>query len=225
MTFDPLAERPWKGISYLVLEPAGVVVQPSGVRIPYREPAGSGRYWRVKRADGREWFEPKPSRRGGLIPLGVETLSLEAERDELSGACLFVTEGESDALALREAFAEWSLFPRGVFVIALPGAGSWRREWRTYLERFETIFVIPDGDPAGDRMARAVRRDLRWTRLVMLPEGDDARSIVQAGGGGALVPHLEDADRRFRVEAALRLSDPDPAHALSSFLRAFEERR
>lgn len=219
--FAPLTERPWKGVSFLVLEAADVVVEPAEVRLPYCEPTGAVRYWRVKRGDGREWFAPKPTAVGGLLPFGLETLPREPEDAE--SACLFLTEGESDCLAIREAFAEWARFPGGVYAIGLPGAGSWRPAWRGYLERFRTILIVPDGDPAGDRMAVAVRRNLRWARLVMLDEGQDARSLLQAGGAAALLPFLEGADRRWRIEVALKLSGPDPASALGSFLSAFED--
>jgi Toprim-like len=223
VSFSALAERPWKGISFLVLDAAGFVVFRNEVRLPYRERAGAIRFWRVKRADGREWFEPKPTEAGGLIPFGLETLPLHLQGDELEDVCLFITEGESDCLALREVFAEWSRFPRGVRVVALPGARSWRRTWRMYFARFPVIVVVPDGDPSGDRMARAVRADLPWSRLVLLPEGKDVREIVQSGGGEALLPYLEDAEWRWRVDAAMRLSDRNPAHAFPSFLRSLEE--
>jgi len=64
-SFDALAERPWKRIAWLVLAEAGVVVEPDRVRLPYREPDGAVRYWRVKSACGNEWFEPRPTSCGG----------------------------------------------------------------------------------------------------------------------------------------------------------------
>lgn len=107
--FDPLAERPFKGISFDVLGAAGVVVEPRLVRVPYCEPDGNFRFFKCFDPAGRSWYEPRPTEVGGLIPMGLETLPAR----EVAEAVVFITEGESDALAAREAFSQWGLFPGG----------------------------------------------------------------------------------------------------------------
>jgi hypothetical protein len=203
---DPLSPRPWKGIDYLVLEQAGIVVEPELVRIPYREPDGSLRFWRVKHTAGREWFEPRPTTVGGLIPWGLETLPTPAPGSlTIQGAAVFVLEGESDRLALLEAFAWWESFPRGVFALSLPGAGAWAAEWDGYLRPFSVVYVIGDGDEPGRRMATTVRRSAPWVRPVELAPGDDVRAVLQrAGGIEELLDLIADADRVALLSAAIR---------------------
>ena len=203
MRLNPLAERPWKGLLWLTLEEAGVVVARDRVRIPYRLPDGRELYAKIVTTTGRVWCEPPPLSVGGLVPFGLETLPVD-RRDE---SLLFVNEGESCALAVREALAKWDRFPGGVYTIALPGAGTWRPAWRDYVKDFRHIVVVPDGDEPGDRMADAVLRDLPWSRRVLLPAGEDARSIVQAGGARGLMPFLAAADLSWRMKAALLFTD------------------
>jgi hypothetical protein len=184
---DPLSPRPWKGIDYLVLEQAGIVVEPELVRIPYREPDGSLRFWRVKHTAGREWFEPRPTTVGGLIPWGLETLPTPAPGSlTIQGAAVFVLEGESDRLALL-------------------GAGAWAAEWDGYLRPFSVVYVIGDGDEPGRRMATTVRRSAPWVRPVELAPGDDVRAVLQrAGGIEELLDLIADADRVALLSAAIR---------------------
>src|SRR5690606_15544649 len=93
------------------------------IYVPYRTP--DGKMYREKvfplQPDRlRSWWSgpPKPQ-----IPYGLETLQLGGNR-------CFLTEGESDAWALRAANPQ-------VPVLCLPGADSWQDEWVAYLESFQ----------------------------------------------------------------------------------------
>ena len=192
-------ERPWKGISFLVLDEAGVTIaDDSLVRIPYRLPDGRTFRERFIAANGRTWWGPGSQ----LIPLGLETLP---SQEKASRSALFVAEGESDTLAIREAFAEPSAGNpiTAYYALGLPGAGTWRPDWALIVEDFNVIYLLGDGDAAGRRMIEAVHRDLPWARPVWLPDGEDARSILQTQGPRALDPYLDRADEVARLCVAL----------------------
>lgn len=212
------SERPWKGISFLVTQPAGLTINSAGVaRLPYRLPDGSVFRERFFAPDGRAWWAAG----GGLVPFGLETLPPAAA----AASCgLLIAEGESDALALREAFAGVAE-PGSVHrfaAIALPGAATWRPEWRAHLEPHRLIYLVGDGDAAGRRMAESVLRDIPWARPLRLPDGEDARAMLQRHGRRALDRYLAEADRDALIAAAFQRPTLDAAIA---FLRGEEELR
>ncbi len=91
--------RAWKGLAPAVLHEAGVALDEHGlVRVPYRAPDGSE--YAAKLFGTRScWWSGVDGR--GLIPFGLETLP----RPAFARYCaLVVCEGESDALAVRDAF-------------------------------------------------------------------------------------------------------------------------
>jgi hypothetical protein len=184
------SERPWKGISFLVLDKADVVVgRDDRVRVPYRLPDGTVFRERFFARDGRVWWGPGDR----LIPFGLETLP---PPDKAARSALIICEGESDTLAVREAFAAT---PPGnpieaFYAIGLPGARAWRPQWASLVDAFNVIYLLGDGDNAGRQMVDAVHRNLPWSRPVWLPEGTDARSILQTHGPRALDPYLDRAD-------------------------------
>lgn len=192
-------ERPWKGISYLVTEPAGLVFEGDLVKAPYRLPDGAVWNWRVLAPNGRCWWETPGLE---LIPLGLETLPPIPKRD---GWALLIGEGESDCLALREAFAGVGTGSdrRGYAILGLPGAGTWRPSFGAFTYGFESIYVVGDGDAAGRRMLDAVCRDLPNAHPIFLPEGEDARSLLQRKGSRALDVFLRRADELAFIVAAL----------------------
>lgn len=191
----------WKGLPADVLAEAGIR---SGKRttIPYRWPDGAVHNVRLFERD-RTWWR---TRGLDMIPFGLDLLPDRATADSCA---VVVAEGESDTLAIRAALAD----PRhGVrhFVIGLPGAQTWRPDWAKYLEPFSLVYVIGDGDQAGRRMAWHVHADVRWARPVTLPDGDDARSLIQRIGPSALEPYLAGADWQARAwQALLKAESPE----------------
>jgi len=173
----------WKGLSTAVLNEAGVERDLEGlVWIPYRLPDGALYAHRVVAPSGRRWWKPGDGR--PVIPFGLESLT-----DPPTDRGLLVAEGESDALALRAAF-EW-----GYDVLGVPGASTWRRGWVRYLLPYAVVYVLGDGDDAGRRLAGTVKRDVPRARIVYLPAGEDARSLLQDDDGWwRLERLLEQAD-------------------------------
>lgn len=201
--------RGWKNLPAWVIVEADVRRRPDGVvAVPYF--TGSGELHNTHLfKDGRSWWEERGK---PLMPFGLEQLYPEHVRPRRT---LLVAEGESDALKLRSCF--WSVEDddRSDFdVLGLPGASSWRSEWAQHLEPYRRVYVIPDADEAGRRLASSVRRDIPRSRIVRLPKGEDARGVLETGGPYALDPYLTAADDEELLAAAwLMCPTLEQAHA------------
>jgi hypothetical protein len=183
----------WKGLPPWLLADAGLTNENGLTYVPYFTPGGELQNRRVVAGNGDRWWETAGR---DLIPFGLEQLvpPYTAERP------LFLCEGESDALALR------AVADRAFDVLGLPGASSWRPEWRSYMEPWAVIYACGDGDDAGRRMNTRVKHAIPWSRPVWLPDGEDLRSLIQAGGLETLEPYVAEADWYARASAALKLA-------------------
>lgn len=175
----------FKGFRWSTLESFGVTVDDQGiVSVPYLTRAG--RHYRTKLfcPDGSQrWAgEHKP-----LIPYGAETLARYEETIE--GKRAFLTEGESDAWALRLAF------PRAA-VLGIPGANGWKSEWAALLQH-RIVFLSFDGDRAGKELLDQVAGDLPDARRLLLFEDSDTREVLQRLGRAAYNVLVEEAEKRY----------------------------
>ncbi len=161
----------WKGVGTLTLRNAGVTYRGQLVEVPYRSRDGSLWNTRVVDQTGRRWWRPKGRQ---VTLLGLEQLPTTCRVEDI----LFVLEGESDTLAVRDAIA--TLDDRRVFAVGLPGAATWKPTWAEHLRAFATVYLAGDGDAAGQSMAARIRADVPWARPLWLPIGQDTRSILQS---------------------------------------------
>jgi hypothetical protein len=192
----------WKGIDPAILRDAGVTELDGRVRVPYRRTDGTEHNAKLFASSGRSWWEHAGRE---LIPFGLERL---APRAEARYRALLVAEGESDSLALRERFGQ------GADVLGVPGARTWRREWRSCLEGYALVYTLGDGDEAGRELNAKVKLDVPWSRSVWLPEGEDARSMLERDPA-ELDELLTQANENAHLEAALLLAqDVDTAETL-----------
>jgi len=177
----------WKGFDLADLRAFGLKQTAAGVEIPYF--TRKGKHWRSKlfRPDGETHWLGKSK---AQIPYGLETLNL-------GGHAVVLTEGESDALALRIAF-------RKLPVLGIPGASSWKAEWTTALDDFSAIYLSFDADDAGDKLTRSVLRSIPFARRVRLPAGADTRDVLQLLGRGTFKLLVEEARASAEVTAAHR---------------------
>jgi hypothetical protein len=177
----------WKGFDLADLRAFGVKQTAAGVEIPYF--TRKGKLWRSKifRADGgSHWLGESKAQ----IPYGLETL-------ELGAAAVVLTEGESDALALRLAFPKLA-------VLGIPGASSWKAEWTTCLDDFLAVYLSFDADQAGEKLTRSVLASLPFATVIRLPAGADTRDVIQQLGKGTFKVLVEEARASAEVTAAHR---------------------
>lgn len=103
---------------------------------------------------------------------GVEVTLYNAAATLTAGRVLFLTEGEPDTWAI-ETLA-------GYPAVGIPGAQAWKAHpyWARCFVNFPLLILASDGDDAGDQLSAAVAHDLPETRIVRLPDGDDANSLL-----------------------------------------------
>jgi hypothetical protein len=187
----------YKGLASVVIAEANVTTAGGVVRVPYFGLDGrevNAKLFSLK--TGRSWWE----KRGvGVLPFGLERLP---DPDFAERFALVLAEGEADALAVRGSVGlrdDWS-----VRVLGLPGASTWRSEFGLLVRRFPVVYVVGDGDAPGRRMMDAVLADVSWARPVRMPDGEDARSIIQgADGDEAFRRLLDEADQGAEYAYAL----------------------
>jgi DNA primase len=187
----------WKGISTVTLWDARVTSSRGITRVPYYTPNSEPHNAKLFR-QGRpgSWWEVSGRE---MLPYGLEQLPMLAA--DTTASTLMICEGESDALTVRDTIHAHN--DRRVYAIGLPGAGTWRKAWRRFVQPFPVVYTLGDGDAAGGRMANAVLSDIPWGRPVILPSGEDTRSLIQTHTTSALVELLEAADRVAVADAML----------------------
>jgi hypothetical protein len=91
-----------------------------------------------------------------------------------AGNAIGVTEGELDALILRQL---------GYPSVGLPGAESWKRHWSRLFEDFQRIVVFGDGDSAGRRFIKKMMDEFpQSVEGAQLPDGEDVNSMYLKEG-------------------------------------------
>lgn len=85
----------------------------------------------------------------------------------LKGDPIFITEGELDAVVLTQI---------GVAAVGLPGAATWRNVF-SRLFRFRVVYVLQDGDDAGQQFGETVCKDIPGSKGIDMGAGRDVNSI------------------------------------------------
>ena len=82
---------------------------------------------------------------------------------------VFIVEGEGDAVAV------WSL---GLRAVAVPGSGSWRREWGWRFAGRPVVVALCDADQQGRGLGDRLRADVAGCRVVdVAPERSDGYDV------------------------------------------------
>lgn len=94
-----------------------------------------------------------------------------------------LTEGEFDAMAVSALV--------GIPAVGYPGTDTWGRadHWPRVFAGLDVV-VVADGDPPGVKAAKAVAKTLDSARVVALPPGHDANSLILQEGADAFRARL-----------------------------------
>ncbi len=95
---------------------------------------------------------------------------------------IILTEGELDALVWQQI---------GIPALGAPGAKNFQHHWINVLEDFSRVYVISEGDPAGEEFWKLVSSQVSNTIKVQLPEGEDSNSLFVRGGAEALIGRIK----------------------------------
>lgn len=95
---------------------------------------------------------------------------------------IILTEGELDAETWQQI---------GVPALGAPGAKAWKDHWTNVLEDFARVYVIAEGDQAGEEFWKLVSSQVTNTIKVPLPNGEDSNSLFVKGGADALVSRIK----------------------------------
>ncbi|MFD0374695.1 toprim domain-containing protein [Streptomyces sp. NPDC127112] len=90
-----------------------------------------------------------------------------------------ISEGEFDAQSAEIA---------GMPCVGLPGAEAWRPEWRRFFMQYRTVYMLQDGDEAGERLAHTIAKDVPQLRAIPMgaTKQDDVNKYLVDNGPEAL---------------------------------------
>lgn len=95
---------------------------------------------------------------------------------------IILTEGELDALTWQQI---------GVPALGAPGAKNFQSHWVNVLEDFSRVYVVSEGDKAGEEFWGLVSSQVTNTVKVKLPDGEDSNSLFVKGGRDALINRIK----------------------------------
>lgn len=91
--------------------------------------------------------------------------------DQSREPTVYVTEGEFDALILRQM---------GFSAVGIPGAQAWQRHWRMLFRDCDLVVIVMDPDEAGEKAKARIAGQLSQVvdvRTVELPSGLDVNEL------------------------------------------------
>lgn len=92
------------------------------------------------------------------------------ERSEFIAVC----EGEMDAIVASSIC--------GIPAVGVPGAQTWQASYRRAFQDYRKVFILADGDAAGQELAKKVVQAIDVAVVVTMPEGKDVNDIVMEEG-------------------------------------------
>lgn len=121
------------------------------------------------------------------------------------GRRLVITEGEIDAMTVAQVMdLKWPV------VSVLDGASDDRsvRKALSWVETFDSVVIMFDGDDAGRDGARKIASLLSpgKAKIASLPDGKDPNDLLREGKGGLIATAIFEA-KAFRPDGIKRLSD------------------
>lgn len=96
---------------------------------------------------------------------------VEAFEEAEDFICL--TEGEIDALTLNIC---------GIPALGVSGATKWEPHWTEILDDFQYVYVMLDGDEAGEKFGAKVVKAVPHAVRIRMPDGEDVNSMYVKNG-------------------------------------------
>lgn len=84
-----------------------------------------------------------------------------------------ICEGELDAVAGSV---------NGIPAVGVSGATKWLPHWSLIFRGFGTVYVLADGDEAGNKFGSLVSEHVPGTRVIPMDDGEDVNSMIQKYG-------------------------------------------
>lgn len=84
-----------------------------------------------------------------------------------------ICEGELDAISANIS---------GVPAVGIPGAENWKPYFASLFVGFDTVFVLSDGDAAGQKFAQTVAKTLPNSKIIPCSDGADVNSEMMSKG-------------------------------------------
>lgn len=154
-----------------------------------------GRKFRPITAGRKPWNEPDGISHSETYPF------MWSDLDQGSSQELWITEGESDLLAI---VCQQPL-PRHVDVMAVPGASAFPPEWVSLVEEYGRVVLFADNDAAGARMVQRVCALVPTVRSAELPSSvNDVTDFLRDVGSVEDLVLLAEAAVAVPVEKKLR---------------------
>lgn len=102
---------------------------------------------------------------------------------QLSDNVIGITEGELDAISVSH---------HGIVrAVGVPGVQSWKSHFAEPFLGYGTVFIFADGDEPGKKFAASLRPKLPNSRIIAMPDGEDAGSFIHKYGAEALREKLK----------------------------------
>lgn len=84
-----------------------------------------------------------------------------------------ISEGELDALTLNIC---------GIPALGISGAEKWEPHWTEIFDDFQYVYVMIDGDSAGDKFGAKVTKAIPHAVKIRMPDGEDVNSMYVKHG-------------------------------------------
>jgi hypothetical protein len=151
----------FKGLDKIFLEASAWKDTPKGVEIPYFDMKQNLVSTKVRtKYYGKDKYIYKTAGSAAAVhttPYGLHWLDL------YDNSTLYITEGETDCMTLRQA---------GYQVLGFSSNNGFRPEFSTYLKRFTNIVVVKDNDEPGWRLVTSIAREFPSNLyMITLPKG------------------------------------------------------
>lgn len=161
--------------------------------IPYLRPAGFKyistirfrciRDEHVKDADGTYFFLKGLKEQHG--DYCTKYRSLPADHPRLYNT-ISMTDASPHIAIVEGEFSSWAVQLDGIPAVAVQGVSAWKDHFVRAFAGYEKVFLLGDGDEAGQKMNETLAQRLPNGVPIRLPDGEDTDSLRRQYGDGSI---------------------------------------